>query len=75
MNNVLVSQLTEYEKRRLNKQRTCPLCNKRIHDYDKITFYKRRDCRRVEYVFCHYECEIEKDFPDVFKYKGDLIHA
>lgn len=67
---VLVSQLTVYERRRLNKQRHCVICNDLIHDYDTISFQKRRDRRKVEYAFCHYKCEIEAGYPDLFQYKG-----
>lgn len=70
-NNISVSQLTEYERRRLNNQRECVLCNDVIHDYDKISFCKRRDRRKVEYAFCHYECEVELGYPDLFQYKGE----
>lgn len=50
------SQLTEYERRRLNKSRQCVICGERIHDYDLIVMNKRRDARKVQYAFAHADC-------------------
>ena len=53
---VLIRQLTAYEKRRLNKQRKCVICDKNIYDYDIIAYDKRRHQRVVEYAFAHDIC-------------------
>lgn len=70
-NNIQVSQLTAYERRRLNQDRRCVICTEPIHDYDMISFATRRDQRNVDYVFAHYECDLEMGYPDLFKCKGD----
>ncbi len=54
--NIMVSQLTAYEKKRLNSNRKCELCGKEIRDFQTITFLKLRDRRKVFYKFCHHEC-------------------
>lgn len=51
-----VSELTAYERKRLNLSRTCLICGERIHDYDELIFQKRRDVRNVEYAFAHASC-------------------
>ena len=51
-----VSQLTEYQRKVLNKHRVCVFCGKRIHDYDPVAYFSRRDGRYVEYVFMHQVC-------------------
>lgn len=61
MNILKVSQLTSYQRRRLNNARDCVLCGLRIHDYDLIVMDKRRDVRNVEYVFAHASCFNEGD--------------
>lgn len=53
---IFVSQLTAYEKRRLNLNRLCCICNQEIRDYQKIVMCKRRDRRTVDYAFAHYNC-------------------
>lgn len=66
-----ISQLTAYERRRLNLNRFCCICNSVIHDYDPICMEKRRDRREVEYTFAHWECYKELGNPSLFKHKGD----
>lgn len=61
-----VSQLTEYERRRLNKARQCVICGKRIHDYDLIIMNKRRDARKVQYAFAHAECGGDEEREDLW---------
>lgn len=53
---MVASQLTAYERKRLNKSRICPICNKEIRDFDKFRMLKRRDRRLVFYKFIHEEC-------------------
>lgn len=50
------SQLTEYEKKRLNRQRVCPICGTEIRDYNSFYMFKRRDRRSVDYTFVHKPC-------------------
>lgn len=55
------SQLTAYEKKRLNKGRVCPVCGKELRDFDDFIMIKRRDRRNVYYKFIHKECEHGKE--------------
>ena len=50
------SQLTAYERKRLNKNRICPVCGKEIRDFDKFIMLKKRDRRYMFYKFIHKEC-------------------
>ncbi len=51
------SQLTAYERKRLNRSRVCPVCGKEIRDFDEFDMLKKRDRRVVYYKFIHKECE------------------
>lgn len=55
------SQLTEYERKRLNKARICPVCGKEVRDFDDFLMLKRRNRRNVYYKFIHKECEYGKE--------------
>lgn len=57
MVSVTASQLTAYERRRFNKERTCPVCGKEIRDFDDFIMLKKRNRRFVYYKFVHKECE------------------
>lgn len=50
------SQLTAYERKRLNKNRICPVCGKEIRDFDKFIMIKKRDRRYMFYKFIHKGC-------------------
>lgn len=51
-----VSQLTHYERRRLNMARQCPICAKSIMDDDYICMSKIKDRRNMWYTFYHADC-------------------
>lgn len=55
------SQLTAYERKRLNKERICPVCSKEVRDFDDFLMLKRRNRRNVYYKFIHKECEYGKE--------------
>jgi transcription initiation factor IIE alpha subunit len=55
------SQLTAYERRRLNLNRTCPVCNSEVRDFDEFEMIKRRHRRNVYYKFIHKECAYGKE--------------
>lgn len=54
--NLEVSQLTEYQRKLLNKNRICVYCGERIHDYDLVSYASRRDGRFVQHAFYHAGC-------------------
>lgn len=60
MEYIRVSQLTAYEKKRFNKNRTCRICLNEIKDGEKIIMIKQRNKHRVFYNFNHYKCVCEK---------------
>lgn len=59
------SQLTEYERKRLNLNRCCYLCEQPIRDYEEIEFIKTRDRRLVQYNFYHTACMIKYGLKEV----------
>ena len=59
------SQLTEYEKKRLNLNRNCYICDQPIRDYEQIDFIKTRDRRWVQYNFYHTACAIKYGIKEV----------
>lgn len=58
---ITASQLTEYERKRFNKARVCPVCGKELRDFDDFEMLKRRDRRKVYYKFIHKECAYGKE--------------
>lgn len=61
---IKVSQLTAYERRRLNNNRICKLCGEEIKDYEPIIMNKKRDRHKVYYEFTHAKCELKKEKSD-----------
>lgn len=58
-NYIRVSQLTAYERKRLNKNRACILCGRDIKDFENIIMIKKRNRHKVNYNFCHYRCALQ----------------
>ena len=54
-----VSQLTDYERRRLNQSRQCLLCGQTIQDYEHIVMIKKRNRRNMLYSFAHFRCVVK----------------
>lgn len=52
-----VSQLTAYERKRLNSNRICKICGEEIRDYQPIIMTKKRDRHKVYYEFIHADCK------------------
>ena len=52
--------LTQTQKRRLDNNNTCPICNNRIDDFDDIIFTVRRRRKCKEYTFYHEWCFDER---------------
>lgn len=55
---IKVSQLTAYEKKRLNRNRKCLLCGEEIKDFELLLMVKKRDRHKMYYEFTHKKCDI-----------------
>lgn len=51
-----ITELTEYEKRRFNNEKTCSNCGNLIIDNEEVVIAKIRCGKSVKYEFYHKNC-------------------